>query len=367
MLEFSLALIYSYWIYGYKYFFSVRPKRKRSFDDQEVVFRLSFPGLIIMDIRPRIKNILIKMPNVTINKGLKDCTICNFSIKKINYPYPGDFNDCFLTTYFITAPDKGMATSVGEYDKHLLVKTTRLYNQKSQIFIFVNFEVRNTERNLYNVYKACNAHFIKVFNISTTIDKGIIFILRNAIYYEFIMVNKHLINRVLTFDFTDTIFVEDPFGVIKNNSLYLTIENYFMKGYGSEGYVGIINEKYSNWPCDIRKSKMINGGFMAGYYTYVEQYLSIFLNYFTRNESYAEDQFYFNYMYYCRKITEFKVILLDHRDGFIHYCYHKERYKTFPPKETYHVSYFHQWNRIDCHKEYTNLTKSCGLLSKTFP
>lgn len=150
-------------------------------------------------------------------------------------------------------------------------------------------------------------------------------------------------------------FLENPFGVIKSDSLYVSVENIFMTNGFFGDSVRFVNSKYSNKPCDINQSKMINGGFISGHYTYVEQYLAIFLKYFTKNQSYAEDQYYFNFIYYCRKITEFKVTLLDYSDGFIHYFFHHKSINAFPPKETYPVIYLHQWNRNDCHGDYSRL------------
>lgn len=308
---------------------------------------------LIYELGRNIENIEIKVPIITLYNELRNCSVCNVRIKKIKFQNPGNFDDCLLTSYYILNPGGKVETLVGDFDKFSLIRTTRLFNQKSQFIIFTNYDLFKYDRNIFDIYKACNANFIQVFQIKFRIERGVIFILRNAVYYEFLMANKHQVNRIMTFDFSDTIFLEDPFGVIKNDSLYITLENYTLKeGYFAEA-VHKLNQKFSKQMCDLSRSKMINGGFMAGHHKYVSKYLLIFLNYFLKNKSYAEDQFYFNYIVYCRRITEFKVTVLDHSDGFIHYCFHHSKINSFPPNETYPIFYLHQWNRKDCKGEYT--------------
>lgn len=170
--------------------FKVNTKNKWSVNYPEEFLSIFTPSRLISDLSRKMKNILVKMPVIAINKDLKNCAICNITIKKRVFQYPGDYNDCLLTCYLKISPNKDMETTVRNFNKLMLVKTTRVYNQKSQILIFTNFDVRKYENNLYNVYKSCNAHFIQVFQIQTIINRPILFILRNAIYYEFIIVNR---------------------------------------------------------------------------------------------------------------------------------------------------------------------------------
>lgn len=304
------------------------------------------------------------MPELKINKVLKGCIVCNIEKSKFKFPNPGGYNDCLLSSNFITSPEGEYLLGIRK-DRNILdpIRTFRVFNQKSQFLVFVNENYEEKYYNVFKMYNACNGHFIKIFE-PKHISKRMVFIIRNAAYYTFITTNYYLIDRVISFDFADTIFLDDPFGILERDSLYLSTENIKLVT-ERERIVVSLYEKVHGKKCDLNGTYLVNGGTVAGYHTFVAQFLRIFLNYFVVQDAYEDDQWYFNMIQYCVPYKGFNVKLLNNTKGFNQYCDHFEKFTRFPPNMPYPVSLFHFYNRPDCGSYNLLMIEKCTNYTKT--
>lgn len=319
---------------------------------------------LVYKIGLNIRYIRFNMPVVKIRKKIIDCEVCNIGKSRFNLPFPGDYDDCLLTSNFATDPSGYIDLGVPKIRNVLHpIRTFRVFNQRSQFFVFVNDNYKIKFPNLFKAYKACNGHFIQIYDPKYTITRRMVYIIRYAAYYSFINMNMRQIDRVITYDFGDTIFMEDPFGVLDRNSLYLSAENLILR----DGWGPIILKTYDHIyhkKCDLKNNKMINGGTVGGNYKYVIQFLSVFLEYFNGVKALEDDQVYFNMIQYCAPINGLNVTILNNTNGFMQYCGHFETINDFPPNMSYPVTLFHFYNRPDCGGYIGLMTEKCTNFTK---
>lgn len=308
-------------------------------------------------------NIKFNMPVIEIRKELNDCVVCNIQKTKFELPFRGNYDDCLITCQFSSNPDGTYHVGAWKIRNTLNpIRTFRVFNQKSQFLVFVNenYDLRNPT--LAKLYRACNGHFIQIFENKYHISRRMIFVIRNAAYYTFLLMNNHQIGRIFTYDFGDTIFLEDPFGFIGTDGLYFSTEGQGLKNGWGNNVIKLYQKIYGG-TCDLKSYKLVNGGTVAGYHTYVLQFFTMFFEYMDGRPAYEDDQVYFNMIQYCVPDKGFKVTLLNSSMGYFQYYGHPA-FKEFPPNVTYPICLMHFYNRPDITNYYKFVEVGCVNFSR---
>ena len=233
-------------------------------------------------------------------ENAKDCKLCNYtSNNEISDSTKKDLIITFCTLKTL---------NVALFQRTL--RTTR--SNASLVVLFDNVALNSMDKVTLEFFKNCSTQIIMIPQFPFPARGAEIKNFLMPLMYTFLMVNRHLINRVIFADIFDCLFQRDPFSseFIKKGEIHLVRELFT-----NENHLGKLN-----WPrCYFHDFKwvrsydfQINSGYFAGY---IDEFL-IFMNVFCKYTKYNRcmDQGIVNIIYQLNMLDPYGVIKCHYTD-----------------------------------------------------
>lgn len=178
------------------------------------------------------------------------------------------------------------------------------------------------------VLDQCSITLVKTGHSYSNLKLTRLILMRYPVFYDYLFVRRHLIDRVIIADLYDTVFQGDPFTASFDSDYFYfaeestTIENCWINKLWLQQAVPDSFEK-------IKHHKVLNAGLFQGGTIPVLKFLDVYLSFYESQlmNMTAPDQGYFNYIAYTQIMNNnhFNVKVLNGNDGIIVLSYFQEK------------------------------------------